>query len=185
MKFHSAIETHYVPLYASIWQGLFGVRTAIEQGEDVAVVRAELAALEKTLWQALGAVKLAARYQDQGLLDAVETRDAVTPAATLIEIKQRLDRVLAKYAEQLSDEAIEIVQEAYLTRFEGVEGVLIEADAGLVEDLEIDFNVRLPNAIQDGGSVDEVRTVIATMQRKLDRARALIKAAEKSRSSVF
>lgn len=185
VKFHSAIETNYVPLYASIWQGLFGVRTSIEEEQPIDTVRAQLADLETTLWQALGAVKLAARYQEQGLLEEIQTREAVTPTATLIEVKQRLDRVLAKYAEQLADEAIEIVQETYLTRFEGVEGVLIEQDAELVEDLEIDFNVRLPNTIQGRGSVDDVRGVIVAMQAKLDRARALLKEADKNRSPVF
>lgn len=185
VKFHSAIESNYVPLYASIWQGLFAVRQSIEGKESVATVRAHLEELDRVLYQALGAVKLAAQYQDQGLLQEVSTREAVTPAATLIEVKQKLDRVLAKYAEKLSDEAIKIIQETYLTRFEGVEGVLIEQDADLVEDLEIDFNVRLPKAIQDGKSIDEVRTVILAMQEKLDQARSLVKEAEKNRQKVF
>ena len=34
VDFHSAIEINYIPLYASIWQGLFGVRMAIE-GEEI------------------------------------------------------------------------------------------------------------------------------------------------------
>ena len=67
----------------------------------------------------------------------------------------------------------------------GPEGVLIEQDAELVEDLEIDFNVRLPKSIQDGKTVDEVRSVILAMQEKLDTARNLLKEAEKSRKKVF
>ncbi|MEM0953783.1 MAG: hypothetical protein AAGI24_06555 [Pseudomonadota bacterium] len=185
VKFHSAIESNYVPLYASIWQGLFAVRGAIEEGQPEADVRSALAQLEQTLWEALGAVKMASQFQDQGLLQAVATREAITPTATLIEIKQRLDRILAKYAEQLSDEAIKLVQEAYLTRFEGVEGALIEQDAELVEVLEIDFNVTLPKAIQDGASIDDVRGIIVDMQAKLDKARVLLKEAERNRSSVF
>ena len=185
VKFHSAIESNYIPLYASIWQGLFGVRQAIEGGQPVAEVRREQAQLEQTLWQSLGAVKLAAQYQEQGLTGAIATREATTPAATLIEIKQQLNSVVAKYAEQLPDEAIKLVQDAYLTRFEGVEGDLIESDADLVEDLEIDFNVRLPQAIQQGATVDEVRAVVDRMQVKLDRARELLKEAEASRSDVF
>ena len=55
----------------------------------------------------------------------------------------------------------------------------------LVEDLEIDFNVRLPQAIQQGATVDEVRAVVDRMQVKLDRARELLKEAEASRSDVF
>jgi hypothetical protein len=66
-----------------------------------------------------------------------------------------------------------------------VEGVLIEQDADLVEDLEVDFNVRLPKAIQDGKTIDEVREVILAMQAKLDQARALLKTAEQKRQQVF
>ncbi|MEM1411368.1 MAG: hypothetical protein AAGH19_03340 [Pseudomonadota bacterium] len=185
VKFHSAIETNYIPLYASIWQGLFGVRQAIEAEAPIGDVRKELGMLEETLWQSLGAVKVAAKYQDMGLLQEVATREATTPTATLIEVNQRLDRVVAKYAERLPDEAIEIVQDTYLTRFEGVEGALIEQDAELVEDLEIDFNVRLPQAIQNGASLDEVRAVVETMQGKINTARDLLKEAEASRAEVF
>jgi hypothetical protein len=185
VKFHAAVESNYIPLYASIWQGLFAVRQGIEQERPVAEVREHLATLDRVLYQALGAVKMAAQYQDQGLLQVVTTREATTPAATLVEVKQKLDRVLAKYAEKLTDEAIKIVQDTYLTRFESVEGVLIEQDADLVEDLEVDFNVRLPKAIQDQKSIDEVRTVILAMQEKLDQARALLKAAEQNRQKVF
>ena len=185
VKFHSAIESNFIPLYASIWQGLFSVKTAVENEESIKEVRAKLANLEQIMWQSLGAVKLAAQYQEQGLLQKIKTREAITPTATLIEIKQRLDRVLAKYAEKLSDEAIKIVQEVYLNRFEGIEGVLIEQDAELVEDLEIDFNVRLPKAIQEGASVDEVRSVILTMQNKLNKARTSLKEAAQSKPKIF
>ncbi len=185
VKFHSAIESNYIPLYASIWQGLFGVRQAMEGSQSVAEVRRQQAQLEQTLWQSLGAVKLAAQYQEQGLTGTIATRAATTPAATLIEIKQALDSVVAKYAEQLPEEAIKLVQEAYLTRFEGVEGALIERDAELVEDLEIDFNVRLPQAIESGGTVNEVRALVESMQRKLDRARELLEEADAARSEVF
>ena len=47
VKFHSAIESNYVPLYASIWQGLFGVRQAIEAGQPLDAVRTEQAKLEQ------------------------------------------------------------------------------------------------------------------------------------------
>ncbi len=186
VKFHSAIETNYVPVYASIWQGLFGVRMAIENKEPIANVRKQLANLEQALWQGLGAVKLAAQFQQKGLLAKVEnTEGPTTPVETLEEIKHRLDRVVAKYAERLTEEATSIVHDTYLTRFEGVEGALIEQDADLVEDLEKDFNVTLPLAIQDNASVDKVRAVVVAMQAKLDRAKSLLAEAEKNRKDVF
>ncbi|MAI41827.1 MAG: hypothetical protein ACJ0Q6_01775 [Candidatus Azotimanducaceae bacterium] len=177
VKFHSAIESNYMPLYASIWQGLFAVRTAIENEQPVEMIRAELTSLEEVLWQSLGAIKLAAQLQEQGLLEKTQTREGITPSAILIEIKQRLDRALAKYAEKLADDALVIVQETYLTRFEQIERILIEQDAALVEDLEIDFNVNLPNAIQNGVGVDGVRAIILDMQIKLNQARAYLKKA--------
>lgn len=185
VKFHSAIETNYVPLYASIWQGLYGVRTAIEKEAPASDVRAEQEKLEQALWQSLGAVKLAARYQEQGLLPVVEATEAGTPAETIDIIGRELDRVVAKYAEQLPAEATRLVQDTYLQRFEGIEGQLIEQDAKLVEDLEVDFNVTLPRAIQEGAPVDRVREIVGAMQDKLARAKTLLEEAGKKRADVF
>lgn len=185
VKFHSAIETNHVPLYASIWQGLFGVRTAIEQETPVAAVRAEEEKLEQALWQSLGAVKLAARYQQRGLLPAVAATEAATPAETIDIIRRELDRVVAKYAERLTMEATRIVHDTYLQRFEGIEGQLIEQDADLVEDLEVDFNVTLPKAMQDGAPVDNVRELVEAMQARLERARVLLEEAATNRADVF
>lgn len=185
VEFHSAIEINYVPLYSSIWQGLFGVRTAIEQGKPVSEVQQQQALLEQALWQALGAVKLAAQYQERGLLPEVATTAADTPAETVDVIKQHLDRVVAKYAEQLGDEAIRITQETYLNLFEGIEGDLIALDAELVAALEKDFNVTLQVAIKEGKPVDDVRDIVEAMQRQLDKCKALLKEADKNRSDVF
>ncbi|MDO3381107.1 hypothetical protein [Gilvimarinus algae] len=185
--FHSAIEVNYVPIYANIWQGLYGVKEAIDAEKPVAEVRAEQAALEQSLWQALGAVKLAAQYQQRGLLAQVKTTETLptTLTGTLDEVKHRLDRVVAKYAEQLPEEATSIVHDTYLNLFEGVEGALIEQDAKLVEALEKDFNVTLPKAISGNGSVDDVRGVVSAMHTKLDRAKALLQKAEEERKDVF
>ena len=109
----------------------------------------------------------------------------MTQSATIDEIKHKLDRVVAKFAERLQDEATDIVHDTYLHLFEGVEGTLIEQDANLVEVLEKDFNVTLPLAIKNSKSVDEVRDVISDMQTKLDRAKVLIEKAEKARKDVF
>lgn len=185
VDFHAAIETNYIQLYANIWQGLFGVKDGIEKEKPVAHVRGELDKLEQTLWQSLGAVKMAAEFQKRGLLPAVDNTTAASPVETMDIIHRRLGKVVAKYAEKLPDEAIDIVQQTYLTRFEGVEGMLIEKDADLVEDLEIDFNVRLPKAIENGSSLDQVRNVVDKMTVKLDRARDLLVEIEANRKDVF
>ncbi len=187
VDFHSAIEVNYVPIYASIWQGLFGVKGAIDAQKPMAEVKQEQAKLEQALWQALGAVKLASQYQERGLLARVKTTEQApsSPAETLDVVKQRLDRVVAKFAEKLSGEATEIVHETYLNLFEGVEGPLIEQDAKLVQDLEKDFNVTLPKALKADSSVDDVRAVVTAMHQKLDRAKSLLKDADKNRKEVF
>ena len=81
--------------------------------------------------------------------------------------------------------ATTLVFDTYLQRFEGIEGALIELDAPLVEDLEKDFNVSLPQAIEQDKGVDAVREVVNAMQVKLDKAYALLAEAEKNRKSVF
>ena len=187
VKFHSAIETNYVPVYASIWQGLYGIKMAIDNKKPALEVRKQQQAMNNALWQGLGAVKLAAKFQQKGLLDSVKATATkeMTQSATIDEIKHKLDRVVAKYAERLSDEATNIVHDTYLHLFEGVEGTLIEQDAKLVEILEKDFNVTLPQAISNNKSVDEVRDVVVDMQTKLSRAQTLIEKAEKARKDVF
>jgi hypothetical protein len=187
VDFHSAIETQYVPIYASIWQGIYGVKVAIDEGKPFAEVRVEQEKLNHALWQALGAVKLASQYQKKGLVNKVQTteKEPTTGPEVIDDIKTRLDRVVAKYAEQLHEVATTLVHDTYLQRFEGVEGDLIAKNAALVEDLEKDFNVTLPQAISKDTGVDSVRKVVESMQAKLDRARALLVEVEQSRKDVF
>lgn len=185
VDFHAAIEVNYIPIYASIWQGLFAVRGAVEREAPLVEVRAEQAKLEAVFWQALGAVKMAAQVQQRGAATAAPASAPESPDATLAIVGQRLDRVVAKHAEKLPEEAKAIVFDTYLSQFEGVEGALIERDAALVESLEIDFNVTLPKAIDTGASVDEVRAIVQTMQGKLARARELLAAGAKKKKPVF
>ncbi|MBD3586315.1 hypothetical protein HHX48_11250 [Salinimonas sp. HHU 13199] len=187
VNFHSAIETQYIPLYATIWQHIYGIKTGIENGDDAKKVRQHQRELTQTFWQALGAVKLAAHYQDKGVIDKIKTTDkAPTSAPEIItDIEKRLDKVVAKYAEQLTEVATTMVHDTYMERFEGIEGALIEQDASLVEALEKDFNVTLPQAIENGKSVDEVRSIVDTMKKKLDNAQSLLEKAEQNRKDVF
>lgn len=187
VNFHSAIETQYIPLYATIWQHIYGIKTGIENGDDAKKVRQHQRELTKTFWQALGAVKLAAHYQDKGVIEKIKTTDnAPTTAPEIItDIEKRLDKVVAKYAEQLTEVATTMVHDTYMERFEGIEGALIEQDASLVEALEKDFNVTLPQAIENGKSVDEVRSVVEAMKKKLAEAQTLLEQAEQNRKDVF
>ena len=187
VDFHAAIETSYVPVYASIWQGLYGVKQSIDDNLPTAKVRLEQEKLAQALWQALGAVKLAAQYQERGLLDKIKVTETgpTNSIEALGEIKMRLDRVVAKYAEKLTDTAVNIVHDTYLNLFEGVEGELIALNADLVEDLEKDFNVTLLKALQGNASVDDVRQLVNTMNGKLDMAKSLLEKANKGKKDVF
>ncbi len=187
IDFHTAIETTYVPVYATIWQRLFGVKQAIDEQAPIAKVRDKQAKLEQSLWQALGAVKLAAQYQQKGLLAEIQTTESepTTPSESLEDIKHRLDQVVAKYAEQLPNAAKTIVHDTYQHRFESIEGTLIAQNAALAEDLEKDFHVTLPQALDRNASVDEVRNVVLAMQAKLAKAKSLLMQAEKKRKDIF
>lgn len=184
VKFHAAIETNYVPLYANIWQGLYGVQEAIQKEKPIAEVRQQQAALERALWQSLGAVKLAAKFQTEGRT-ASDAGKAMGPVATIDAIKHNLSEVVIEFAEKEYDGAKELVHETYQTRFEGIEGALIEQDAELVEDLEKDFNVTLPQQLNADGSMEAVKQIVDAMHKKLDRARALLVKSEKDKRSVF
>ncbi|NMH59012.1 hypothetical protein [Alteromonas ponticola] len=187
VDFHSAIETQYVPIYASIWQGIYAVKVAIDEGKPVAEVRAEQKKLSHTLWQALGAVKLASQYQKQGLVDQVRIteKEPTTGPEVIDDIKTRLDRVVAKYAEQLDEVATSLVHDTYMQRFEVIEDDLIARDAKLVEALDKDFNVTLPQAITSDKGVDNVRMVVDAMHTKLDRARALLVETQKAQDGTL
>ena len=187
VDFHAAIELNYIQIYASIWQGLYGVKSSIDSQTPIANVVKEKEVLEKALWQALGAVKLAARYQQEGLIgsELVTESNILSPTETIDEIKVSLDRSVAKFAERLPAEAVDIVLNAYLELFEGLEGDLIAQDANLVEDLEKDFNVNLPQALQSNSSLEQVRSVVDLMKGKLDQSRSILETIESNRRDVF
>jgi hypothetical protein len=187
VDFHPAIESNYILIYASIWQGLYGVKDSIDNKTPIANVKAEQAKLDKALWQALGAVKMAAKFQDDGLLIKVKTTTAAPKNSieALAVIDKNLHKVVAKYAEKLIDTATTMVHDTYLNLFEGVEGELIALDAQLVEDLEKDFNVTLPKAIKEKNTVAQVRAIVEGMSKKLSKAKALLETNAKNKKDVF
>ena len=187
VDFHAAIETNYIQIYASIWQGIYGVKASIDEGKEIQIVAQEQSKLERAMWQALGAVKLAAKFQQEGLLGDQPPTDyaALTSSETLEAIKSSLDRSVAKFAERLPEEATDIVLNTYLELFEGLEGDLIMQDASLVEDLEKDFNVTLPQALNSNSTLSEVRTVVESMKGKLERSEILLNEIDSARRDVF
>lgn len=185
---HAAIEVNYVPIYAKIWQGIYGIIQGVENEKPVAEIRETQAALEQTLWQAMGAVKMAAKVQQtqkatQGAAEESEKR--LEPAETVEVIKDKLDRIVAKCAERDLEAATEMVHDTYLNLFEGIEGGLIEHDPKLVTDLEIDFNVTLPQQIEGEAALEKITETTAAMKTRLDRASKILAKAEKNKKDVF
>ncbi|MQM40168.1 hypothetical protein KBTX_04214 [wastewater metagenome] len=184
VKLHAAVETTAATIYSSIWQGIYGVKEAIEKERPDEAVREQVDALDHALWQGVGAVRLAAMQQKRGGQEE-HGHGASGPVATIGEIEHNLDRVVAEYAEGETKEARELVHSTYMERFEGIEGLLIEQDAELVEALEKAFNVTLPRLIDQGAELSELRGAVDAMKEKLERAEGLAAKAGDDKEKVF
>ena len=182
VKVHGAIETNYVPVYASVWQGLIGVKEGIEQGRPLADLRAEQRALSRAMWQGLGAVKLAASLQGT---QAGERKTAGSPEQAVDAILLNLDRVIISTPKATPT----LPSRWYMTptpiALKASRANLIEQDAALVEDLERDFNVSLPRALQDGSDMAAVKQIVAAMKDKLRTADTLLQQALANQKDVF
>lgn len=172
-KIHAAIEVNHAPLYAEIWQGIYGIKEGVENAADPSEVRATRESLERALWQSLGAVKMAAAVQEER--DAAGNAGApggepLGGAAALREIRKRLDRIVAKSAERDFATAKEMIHDTYLTLFEGAEEELKTHDKALVSAIEKDFNVTLPLRLEKGAPLETIRDAAAALKTKLERA---------------
>lgn len=185
VKFHAALEQNYGPVYASVWQGIYGIKEGIDDGKPVDDVRAEQQALAQALWQGLGAVKLAAKNQAEGDGKKEEASEDESEGSVIERIIANLEEVTVETAEGHRDEASELVHDTYMDLFEGIEGALIEQDAELVESLEKDFNVTLPELLEKEASVSKVTDQVDAMTEKLERAGELLEKSEKDEGEVF
>lgn len=184
---HEAVETHAMPLYPPIWTALGGLSEAVAQKSAEPEVRRWRDRVVASLYQALGALKLAAsRQREDDVADKTRGEAAAAGGADTIAIIQRnLDQVLQYYRNGDNQAASQLIQRTYLQRFEGIEGDLIAQDADLVTELEKDFNADLPLLIEREADADELDAEIESMKRKLDRAGKLLEAVAEQRGSVF
>lgn len=184
VQFHLAVETNAMPLYPPIWAALGAFSTALKEGATATVVEAKADDIAAALWQGYGGLKLlAARLeQDQGHAHGATQASG---QAVIDMINENLNRVLALYKQDKNDSALDLIHATYMNYFEGIEGELIEQDAELVSDLEVDFNASLPQLIKSDAPTAEVADQIDDMQDDLDDARELLKQAEKEETSVF
>lgn len=187
VEVHEAIELRATPLYPPIWQTLIGLRIALEGGqEDTAALELRAEAFHGSLLQGLGAVKLVASQVRAGTAagamaghdDHHDDHGAEDPVATVAAIRAGLDRAVEHYRDGDVEGAEAVIHEAYMQRFEALEGGLIALDADLVSTLEADFNAHLPLLLKDGADLGRVRAQVDAMGERLDRVEQLLVEAE-------
>lgn len=184
---HGAIETRATVLYAGIWQGIIGLQQAAGNDTPPDEFRKLVDKLEAALWQGLGGVRLAAAQVRAGTAPqpAGSAHDDASPSEAIEAIVAQLREAVDAYEAGDTEQANELIAEAYIERFEGLEGDLIEQDAELVRSLEKDFNATLPMAMKRGAPASEVRGELDRMIGDLATAEKLLVESEKSRSEVF
>ncbi|MFB6162379.1 MAG: PGF-CTERM sorting domain-containing protein [Halococcoides sp.] len=99
---------------------------------------------------------------------------AGSPAATIDQINDNLDRVVTLYEQDKPAEAKKLLTETYLSLFEGLEGPLIEQRPQLVETLEAQFNEDLPTQIDSGAPVSEIEATVQEMKSNLAEAKTVL-----------
>ncbi|MGK7294834.1 MAG: hypothetical protein ACNS61_03270 [Candidatus Wenzhouxiangella sp. M2_3B_020] len=181
---HDAIETHVPVVYPGIWQAIIGFQQATMEGESDDAVADAADNVAASLWQAFGALRLAATQVDEEH-HAESGDETLSGGESIDRIVAELESAVEHYAEGEANAAESMIHDAYMQRFEYLEGDLIEADAELVTQLEKDFNATLPMLMQQEAPVAEVRKALDSMKDDLARARELLVAAEESRSEVF
>lgn len=187
---HAAIERKATVTYPGVWQALIALQQAVDGGRPPADVRAAGERVEAALWQGFGALKLAASQVGSGMgASAVATADAADAAEsgpeTIARIIADLEQAVAAYEANELSRAEGLIHETYMTRFEGLEGDLIERDPDLVTALERDFNATLPLLMQQGASMQEVEATLQSMKEQLETAGTILESVERSRSEVF
>lgn len=184
---HAAIERKATVTYPGVWQALIALQQAVDGGRPPAEVSAAGKRLESALWQGFGALRLAASQVGSGAGEAtVAASGGPESGPEAVErIIADLERAVAAYeADQLS-RAEALIHETYMTRFEGLEGDLIERDPELVTRLERDFNATLPLLMQQGASMEDVRAALQSMKAQLETASGILESVEQSRTEVF
>jgi hypothetical protein len=181
---HGAIETRATITYPGIWQALISLQQTATSGRPSADVTAAGERLKAALWQGFGAVRLAASQVTSQPPAVAEGAPASGPE-TVDQILADLDSAVAAYQAGNLKQAVQLIHDTYMTRFEGLEGELIEHDPDLVSSLEKDFNANLPLLMQQGADLAAVRAQLAAMTEHLETASRILEQAEQTRSEVF
>ncbi len=177
-EYYEALEERAPEIYPLVWQAYRGLKSGLEQDASHSEVVAAADQMRNALWQGLGGLRVA-------YAEPAESGTAVQgDAASINAIQKALDGALGEYYEGELEEANEMIQNAYMQQFEGLEGKLIALDPELVEGLEEDFNVTLPNHMEQGND-QQVSKLIGSMKDRLDQAGELLADQEKQKPEVF
>jgi hypothetical protein len=182
---HAAIETRATVTYPTVWQAIIGLQQTASGGADAEAVRAAAERVKAALWQAYGAVRLAASQVGRTAAAAPSDQPPASGPETIQRIVEDLEAAVAAYRADDLARAEGLIHDTYMNRFEGLEGDLIARDPDLVSSLEKDFNATLPLLMQQGASLDRIDEALAAMRAQLDEAGAILKDVEQSRSEVF
>lgn len=191
---HEAIETVAIPLYPPIWVAISAMQQAAQEKASIKDFVAAVNAVKASLNEGMGGVRLAAAQRTQGIESTInraavegaeEGHEKLDSKAEIKAIKDALDNAVAKYGEGDAEAAKALIQDAYLHRFEGLEGGLIAQDAELVSVLEREFNVDLTVLINSSKPKEDVAAMVEQMKARLDQAAELLANADKKKSKVF
>ncbi len=185
VKVHEAIENVAVPLYPPIWVAYAAIQQAVNEKKPVADVVMKCDALKARLYEGLGAVRFAAIQLEQGQAPAVREAPELDQQASVKAIQDALKQSVQEYSDGNVEAAKKLVADAYLHRFEFLEGDLISKDPELVSNLEKQFNVDLPVMMNSGKSKRKVAKLVRLMNKQLDRAAELLAEGEQDKPKVF
>lgn len=190
VKVHEAIEVVTVPLYPPIWTAYAAIQQAVNEKKPAADVAAKCETLKMRLYEGMGAVRFEAIQLEQGgqrpAGQAGHYDDQeMDQQASVKAIQNALSKSVEEYAEGDVKEAKKLVGDAYLHRFEYLEGDLIVHDPELVSQLEKEFNVDLPVMMNSGKPVAQIAKLVAAMNKTLDRAAELLAKGKQNKPKIF
>lgn len=189
---HGVIETKSPYLYPAIWQGVYAMKEVEENRGEPAEMKRAGEFTKAALWQGLGGLRVLAitgpasspsshdGHGHDGLLGGIDPDEQPIEAIII-----HLEAAVEEYAHGDAEHAQELVFDAYLHIFEGLEGDLIEAKPELVTKLELEFNAGLPNLFKKGAPPSAAKAKVEAMTKDLLEAKKLLAEIEADRSAVF
>ncbi len=100
--------------------------------------------------------------------------EPLTPAQHIERIEELLDKAVAEYKEGDHAAAGDVVTEAYIYHFEGIEAPLAAKDQDLMENLEVAISTDLRRMIEEGKPTSEVEEKVRSIKGDLVEAEGLL-----------